>query len=579
MSNSDPNSSNETPFALEELLLSAISGEATAEEVELLNRSLSESSQLRSAACQFLCDDSLATQFFAESEEAESLRKQLEDAHPPAGPAKRDELVYPNSRVFRFLNRHGVAVAAIAALLLIGLFIHNVTLQTKLNRLHRLTIVPESEIEGEIQRGQGKLADNAGKDNSQDEVIGRVSGLSDPVWSEGVKPLGFGERIRQGQTLELEGGVVELLLASGAKVTIEGPAHFEATSALETTLTRGKIAAAAPRVARGYTVLTPTAELVDIGTQFGVLVEESGDSEVHVFDGDVVGRSRLVNASDQLLHARQDEGMRFESKDVTPKRINARVKDFVRHVTRQRSPDELPPIPLTDALSLWYAADMSENVEVGERVGTWRDLLIGENDFADNAWQFDEVRRPAFVHDGAGRPAWQFDGWSTSMATSPIETTEQQTMFIVCAPAPINYANEHHGQMLLKYGSTPASLELSVLKNLKVRGWVWPGPGIDNVGVLEGGELADDRPTVIAYQYNSEDNVAKLWVNGQLQGTCDAPVKLQPVSQRFIGSHADLDLAAKFFGNLYEVIVFDADLDDGQLSQFDQYFATRYSME
>jgi hypothetical protein len=42
-----------------------------------------------------------------------------------------------------------------------------------------------------------------------------------------------------------------------------------------------------PPHARGFKLMTPDADVVDLGTEFGLKVSEAGASEVHVFDGEV----------------------------------------------------------------------------------------------------------------------------------------------------------------------------------------------------------------------------------------------------------------------------------------------------
>ncbi len=46
-----------------------------------------------------------------------------------------------------------------------------------------------------------------------------------------------------------------------------------------------------PIVARGFTVTTPNSDVVDLGTEFGLTVDGSGETEVHVFDGLVEAHS------------------------------------------------------------------------------------------------------------------------------------------------------------------------------------------------------------------------------------------------------------------------------------------------
>jgi len=565
---------SEKPFPIEELLLLVLSNEATPLEIAALDRSLRESEELRVEAFHFLCDDSALSEYFTAQGDAHHIVSGLFERLTTGN---QTEGVMPPVATLRPLrervNKRLLVFSTLAAALALGLGIYTAVLKTKLTRLHHLAIVDAEEW-----ADQGQLS---GKDTTAPpvaKVIGRISGLDHPVWAAGALPLRFGDRLREGETIALESGVVELFLATGAKVTLEGPAHFKAPSALEATLTHGRLAAAAPRTARGYTVITPTAELVDIGTQFGVMVEDSGDSELHVFDGDVVARSRLATIDADLIHAKQDEAMRFNSLSVKPQRFAARESEFVRHVVPLYAPSELPSIPTTAGLSVWYAADMCNGLVEGDPVRTWRDLLIGDNDYADDAWQFDEPRCPTLMKDGAGRPALRFDGWSNFLATGPREASERQTIFIVCAPAPVNYASSFHGQMLLKHGDAP-SLEMMVAPDFAARGWAWPGGDGGNVGEVSSKPVDDSHPVLIAYEYNSADNISKLWVNGMLQGESTAPVGVSAPGRMHIGCHAELQIRAMFLGSLYEVAIFDRVFDESQLTELAKYFDSRYDLE
>ena len=85
------------------------------------------------------------------------------------------------------------------------------------------------------------------------------------------------ERISGGKlpagTSRLAEGVVELEFDGGARVSIEGPAEFAPRSGQRMELTRGRLVAYVPKQARGFTVDTPTAEVIDLGTEFGVEVD------------------------------------------------------------------------------------------------------------------------------------------------------------------------------------------------------------------------------------------------------------------------------------------------------------------
>jgi catechol 2,3-dioxygenase-like lactoylglutathione lyase family enzyme len=92
------------------------------------------------------------------------------------------------------------------------------------------------------------------------------------------------------ETHELTAGVLELQTVHGARVVIEAPAAFHFESPQRLHMTKGRIAADVPPQAKGFTVVTPSGEAIDLGTRFAVDVPASGAAEVHVFDGEVVTR-------------------------------------------------------------------------------------------------------------------------------------------------------------------------------------------------------------------------------------------------------------------------------------------------
>ncbi|WP_437231030.1 LamG-like jellyroll fold domain-containing protein [Planctomicrobium sp. SH661] len=108
--------------------------------------------------------------------------------------------------------------------------------------------------------------------------------------STGVESMDHVSELRQGWQ-EIDTGVLELVTSRGAHLVIEAPARFRFESAQRLHLERGRIAADVPPSAKRFTVVTPTGEAVDLGTKFGVDVPVSGESEVHVFQGEVIAQS------------------------------------------------------------------------------------------------------------------------------------------------------------------------------------------------------------------------------------------------------------------------------------------------
>jgi hypothetical protein len=77
-----------------------------------------------------------------------------------------------------------------------------------------------------------------------------------------------GQRLGVDDVILLHSGVAELTFASGAHVAVEGPCHFELQTTGKGYLRSGKLAAHVPPRAAGFEVKTPTARVVDLGTDF-----------------------------------------------------------------------------------------------------------------------------------------------------------------------------------------------------------------------------------------------------------------------------------------------------------------------
>jgi hypothetical protein len=82
-------------------------------------------------------------------------------------------------------------------------------------------------------------------------------------------------------------GLAHIEFYSGATVILEGPADLELISSTEAFCSHGKLRATIPPQAHGFTVRSPRLQVVDRGTEFGLLVGDSGRTEVHVFQGKV----------------------------------------------------------------------------------------------------------------------------------------------------------------------------------------------------------------------------------------------------------------------------------------------------
>ncbi|MCR9198563.1 MAG: FecR family protein [Planctomycetaceae bacterium] len=123
----------------------------------------------------------------------------------------------------------------------------------------------------------------------QDAMFATLTRAQSPVWE---REDTVGTRLGD-EAIRLFAGEIELTFDDGAVVTLEGPVEFQPRSSGQLLLRRGRLSATVPQPAIGFTVKTPTAEVVDLGTEFDVTVKETGASDVIVRKGEVeVGSSR-----------------------------------------------------------------------------------------------------------------------------------------------------------------------------------------------------------------------------------------------------------------------------------------------
>ncbi|QDT92273.1 LamG domain-containing protein [Gimesia algae] len=87
--------------------------------------------------------------------------------------------------------------------------------------------------------------------------------------------------------LKLKQGTIQVELISGASILIEGPAAVNLISPLKAFCQFGKVRASVPEQAHGFTMETSKLNVVDLGTEFTLSLDQSGSGQVQVIDGKV----------------------------------------------------------------------------------------------------------------------------------------------------------------------------------------------------------------------------------------------------------------------------------------------------
>ncbi|MCZ2340806.1 MAG: DNRLRE domain-containing protein [Bacteroidales bacterium] len=133
-------------------------------------------------------------------------------------------------------------------------------------------------------------------------------------WGGGTLPTVIGSRLGTGR-LHLVEGLATLSFDNGARVRLEGPAELELVSGSHCTLHGGRLVAKVPPPAIGFVVDTPTAKLIDLGTEFGVNVRDHQTADVQVFNGLVDAQH---HATGKIERMPTGQGLTFETNAVRP---------------------------------------------------------------------------------------------------------------------------------------------------------------------------------------------------------------------------------------------------------------------
>ncbi|MBA2117825.1 FecR domain-containing protein [Bremerella alba] len=159
-------------------------------------------------------------------------------------------------------------------------------------------------------------------------ALATVSQAIDTHWTPGFAPQGpslFAQRLR------LEKGLAQLTFSGGAIAVLKAPVDLELLSANEAFLHQGQAVIRIPEGSSNdhFHLETQKSRVVDLGTEFGVEVDDEGDSLLQVYEGEVQVTSKTLDdlGSPQLI--REREAVVLGS---TPQKTEFWAERFVREL-------------------------------------------------------------------------------------------------------------------------------------------------------------------------------------------------------------------------------------------------------
>jgi hypothetical protein len=159
--------------------------------------------------------------------------------------------------------------------------------------------------------------------------VAALTGGTDMRWRDTDPHYLIGQKMAAGRC-RLDGGVALITFESGATAILQAPAELELVTKNNAFLHSGQVFVRASNLKDGFKLETPTARLLDLGTEFGVSVNASGDALLQVYEGEVLAELKNTESKDgQRVTGGQAVGMtsNFKNESFWPERFIRTLPD------------------------------------------------------------------------------------------------------------------------------------------------------------------------------------------------------------------------------------------------------------
>ncbi len=159
----------------------------------------------------------------------------------------------------------------------------------------------------------------------------KIIATVDCKWSENSKTFADNAKLECGETVKLDSGLAKIAFDDRAEVILEGPAEFRVESDMSAKLLYGRLSAKVTDKGHGFTIYGPEMRVLDLGTEFGLNVDPSGRSQVHVFKGEVevaLMRKDGLAIRSQLISQHKAAAIDLQGREIGDLRLDP--AEFIR---------------------------------------------------------------------------------------------------------------------------------------------------------------------------------------------------------------------------------------------------------
>ncbi len=440
------------------------------------------------------------------------------------------------------------------------------------------------------------------------EYVGRVTGMADLKWSDPAH-VGIPELVALGDKYALASGLLEITYSTGAKLILQGPVTYEVDSYAGGYLSHGRLTArlekkgsevrsqGSEKVASGqslvasetnskskiakskipnpqspipnpssspaplFAVRTPTATVTDLGTEFGVDVDDKKVCLVETFAGLV----EVAPTAAQVAHDRQPlaagEAISVDSAGVVTKKRSLTV-DFVRTIPQPESSSyrkavlEDRPLaywPLNESPTVSWITDRSGHGCDGHFVRNVR--LVRGGPFGDNRRRSAEFSGNGYIQIHQLPKSDPAKGFTVEIWTKTDAKYGQGTY-----RSPLSYRDDRGAPN--RTGFMLYATAENVWRFQTGTGVFWAG--VDGLAVVPGQwvYLAGTFKPTSPETDGVFQGLLNFYVNGEVVATENSPWKPNDTMPLRIGAGmSELSEAGYYFiGNIAEVAVYDRPL-------------------